>query len=433
MHPQVTARYKQDVADFMTELAARFASPAKPTRQAAQGRALASSAADLARLHVALDPPWGKPSDAGSTSAWCKEHGIKPAALQQQLVDMINAALADQPGGSTLGCANQLPEQLPCRHMAPYIIPDSHPVELLRGQQSVRFTADLTAGVILGPYSKPSRFTTGEPGRVVVAWEYLLWQLLVESYAVQDEGFNLPAVKRQPAAGSKGSKAARAQQASASSKAAAATSVAQDLFCSAFGYGNMTALVNDPTVSPLELCDDAAAYAGRSQVSPPNVVIRVLWVRRRPFPFMITSRPVAAGEDLWYDYGEAYWTIPKRLLATIDLATGMAPSQAFESAFKLCRGEGPEVAALVAALNGKEAMLPALQHVRGPAGVRQQLLDGTVGLAVRAGWCFLNSSMMQRQEKGISMRAAGVCSAAKPCRNIWGKALHSVAEELGCL
>lgn len=131
--------------------------------------------------------------------------------------------------------------------------------------------------------------------------------------------------------------------------------------------------------------------------------------------------------------GCSYWTIPKRLLATIDLATGMTPSQAFESAFKLCRGEGPEVAALVAALNGKEAMLPALQHVRGPAGVRQQLLDGTVGLAVRAGWCFLNSSMMQRQEKGISIRAAGVCCAAKPCRNIWGKALHSVAEELGCL
>jgi hypothetical protein len=35
------------------------------------------------------------------------------------------------------------------------------------------------------------------------------------------------------------------------------------------------------------------------------VVIRVLWVRRWPFPFMITSRPVAKGEDLWYDYGQA--------------------------------------------------------------------------------------------------------------------------------
>jgi hypothetical protein len=33
--------------------------------------------------------------------------------------------------------------------------------------------------------SKPSRFTTGEPGRDVAAWEHLLWQLLIESYVVQ--------------------------------------------------------------------------------------------------------------------------------------------------------------------------------------------------------------------------------------------------------
>jgi hypothetical protein len=34
------------------------------------------------------------------------------------------------------------------------------------------------------------------------------------------------------------------------------------------------------------------------------VVIRVLWVRGWPFPFMITSRPVKEGDELWCDYGQ---------------------------------------------------------------------------------------------------------------------------------
>jgi hypothetical protein len=42
----------------------------------------------------------------------------------------------------------------------------------------------------------------------------------------------------------------------------------------------------------------------------------------------------------------------------------MSPAQAFDSAFKLCRGEGPEVAALVAALAEQEAPLQP-QQVRG--------------------------------------------------------------------
>jgi hypothetical protein len=42
----------------------------------------------------------------------------------------------------------------------------------------------LLAAVVLH-CSKPSRFTTGETGRSVAAWEHLLWRLLVESYVVQ--------------------------------------------------------------------------------------------------------------------------------------------------------------------------------------------------------------------------------------------------------
>jgi hypothetical protein len=68
----------------------------------------------------------------------------------------------------------------------------------------------------------------------------------------------------------------------------------------------------------------------------------------------------------------SYWTYPKGLLAQIDRATGMSPGQAFESAFMLCRGEGPEVAALVAALNGKEALLLQPQQVRGVSRVLQE-------------------------------------------------------------
>jgi hypothetical protein len=64
----------------------------------------------------------------------------------------------------------------------------------------------------------------------------------------------------------------------------------------------------DPTLCAAccQLClQDAAAYAERRQLAKPNVVIRVLWVRDWPFPFMLTSRAVKKGEDLWYDYGQA--------------------------------------------------------------------------------------------------------------------------------
>jgi hypothetical protein len=80
----------QDVGDFMLELATRFASPVKPTRQAAQGRAASSSSADLQHLHVALDGPGVRPGTEGSTSAWCRELGISEGALRRQLIDMIN-------------------------------------------------------------------------------------------------------------------------------------------------------------------------------------------------------------------------------------------------------------------------------------------------------------------------------------------------------
>jgi hypothetical protein len=49
----------------------------------------------------------------------------------------------------------------------------------------LRIAALLWGAASLLRCSKPSRFTTGEPGRDVAAWEHLLWQLLIESYVVQ--------------------------------------------------------------------------------------------------------------------------------------------------------------------------------------------------------------------------------------------------------
>lgn len=38
-------------------------------------------------------------------------------------------------------------------------------------------------------------------------------------------------------------------------------------------------------------------------VAGSNVTVRVLWVRGWPLPFLVTTQPVEAGQELWYDYG----------------------------------------------------------------------------------------------------------------------------------
>lgn len=105
-------------------------------------------------------------------------------------------------------------------------------------------------------------------------------------------------------------------------------------FC-ALGFGNLTCLINDPVLSPAEAAATFAAHAnaassGRASSSgggggaaggtgggtggqqlrlllPPNADLVVVLVNGLPLPLVVTTRQLAAGEEVAMAYGGRYW------------------------------------------------------------------------------------------------------------------------------
>eukprot|EP00775_Hariotina_reticulata_P001575 gene1575-1915_t len=196
--------------------------------------------------------------------------------------------------GATLESHSWLPQDLPMRFAEQFIVQEDDPVEMLRGQLAVRATDSVPGGTVLGPYRgymmfdeeykdlrlrrRPSSFGCGD-----LLLDNYLWELLIESYAVQDGHLSaqlrpepsqkLPkAAEEAEAAGSgRAGKRDKAQGAGAGGKRRQQQQQKQrrpnqrsedgseveeleqmQLFCSAFGYGNQTCLANDPSLNPLD-------------------------------------------------------------------------------------------------------------------------------------------------------------------------------------
>lgn len=82
-------------------------------------------------------------------------------------------------------------------------------------------------------------------------------------------------------------------------------------------------LVNDPLMRPPKRCDwvqgeDKDSPAARC---PANVCLIPLVVRSWPFPFLVTTRDVAQGEELLMSYGQDYW---ERLVGVMEESEGEA-------------------------------------------------------------------------------------------------------------
>jgi hypothetical protein len=80
-----------------------------------------------------------------------------------------------------------------------------------------------------------------------------------------------------------------------------------DATCTAYGFGNLTALVNDPSLDPLR--------PGSEEKLAANCVVREVLVGGWAFFFMFVSVPMAPGTDLRYDYGSAFWDILRDITA----------------------------------------------------------------------------------------------------------------------
>ena len=150
------------------------------------------------------------------------------------------------------------------------------------------------------------------------------WEFLVEGYTVDDRIF-VPVPIQDPAVGPPATAAAAKtaaagkaatskggstnggkQKKSGTAAAALEREKTLELLCSAWGYGNYTALANDSILDPM-----AAGEGGKEEfewaerVAEPNLEVYNIYVRGWPFQFMITTGDVKKGEDFYYSYGHA--------------------------------------------------------------------------------------------------------------------------------
>jgi hypothetical protein len=137
------------------------------------------------------------------------------------------------------------------------------------------------------------------------------WEFLVEGYTVEDrimvpvpvdsaEGPRVAAGGKPAAKGSSGICGKRKK----TGAAAAEKEKSLKLFCSAWGYGNYTALVNDSIMDPMLAGEEGQEeFKHQKRVAEANLEVFNIYVRGWPFQFMISTRDIKEGEDLYYNYG----------------------------------------------------------------------------------------------------------------------------------
>ncbi|KAK9806930.1 hypothetical protein WJX72_007866 [[Myrmecia] bisecta] len=205
--------------------------------------------------------------------------------LEQNLQQYIARALegaADRTPEEMMAC---LPPDLAVSHLVePYAVSYTSPSRDLDNQMGLRAKAHIGAWTIVGPYRGRTCLQAeyGSMCGAPAAWGFggdpLEWRMQLDAYAANLECFEgLEGLDRGLLAQGHGV-----------------------FSCSAFMYGNATALVNDPRRDPLANPDEPVAHAANTRI----LEFRVgCWV----FPFMATIKHIPQGAPLLYDYGVAYW------------------------------------------------------------------------------------------------------------------------------
>ncbi|KAG1674412.1 hypothetical protein FOA52_012939 [Chlamydomonas sp. UWO 241] len=192
-----------------------------------------------------------------------------------------------------------LPESLPCKGVERGVIPNDDARKPLRGKLGLFATEDLAqaprrrphVGGVYGGLMVVDQWTHDElaQGTPPTSWKGSgdEWEQHVEGYCFSEDAFNIPA-------------------------SADGSTEQKQLFIEGVGYGNLTALANDPKMVDAMLaagrvdraCYEAALCANDVQ---PNCTLVQALVRGWPTVFLVVFSPVKAGFELLYCYGHAYW------------------------------------------------------------------------------------------------------------------------------
>ena len=181
-----------------------------------------------------------------------------------------------------------LPVDIPCNSsLEIYEIGREDPREELVGEKGVRASIPLPPGAFIGVYRGKAMLhstfkkwkLTPPLGRHPIAYE-----IVIDSYAAATTLFNLGDWANARNVRFPGMSVTRPQD--------------NSLVISAAQYGNITSIINDPHLQPME---DNDASLGE------NVDMFEIVIGAWPFLVMFTTKAIEAKEDLRYNYGAAFW------------------------------------------------------------------------------------------------------------------------------
>eukprot|EP00803_Ostreobium_quekettii_P004322 evm.model.scf_501.3 EVM.evm.TU.scf_501.3 scf_501:33313-34782(+) len=248
-----------------------------------------------------------------------------------QLKRMIQNSL--DAGEKMVQCRDLLlPEDIECKPLlCARLIDASDSRRALVGQRGVFAVKDIAPGCLLGPYRSlalPTRFFNHFTKHPPPRWGTYaqgkcshpakVWEYLVNSYSADVDYVHVKSQSSQDSSQDEQGKA-------------------YHITMSAFGYGNISCLVNDHHTDPWRLWDEddcsrylfQLPYEAKEEykearlgptVANPNVDIETIYVNGFPFLFLISKEHIRAGEELLYDYGYLYWECLKPLSDSLDAA-----------------------------------------------------------------------------------------------------------------
>jgi hypothetical protein len=190
-----------------------------------------------------------------------------------------------------------------------YEIPSSDVRKTLRGQNGVRMkrtaTAGLAAGSFLGVYRGRALIGFDEYKDISYAtpgMNFLEFELEIDSYTASCDKYNIGLEAERNGVTFEGMSIHNARE-------------SQVEVCAA-RYGNITALVNDPSIYPM----------GNSieTVGVDNTCLVECVVGGWPFLCMFASRDIDPGEELRYSYGSGFWGLVKEEIRRLEQAAGRA-------------------------------------------------------------------------------------------------------------
>ncbi|KAK9806906.1 hypothetical protein WJX72_007012 [[Myrmecia] bisecta] len=274
--------------------------------------------------------------------------GTHARQLEQNLQQYIARSLATADAKTPEEMMACLPPDLHvCSRVEPYTVSYAASPFAPRNQQGLRAKASISAWTIVGPYRGRTCLQAeydsmcGAPAAWGFDGDPLEWRMKLDAYATNLECFK----------GLEGlDKVLLAQS--------------QDMLpCSAFMYGNATALVNDPRRDPLANPNEPVAHLANTGI----LEFRVgCWV----FPFLATIKHIPQGQPLLYDYGVAYWR--EGFAERLQLLEMRQALETTTNKHTQLEGEYARMAAALAAAQERNQAL-------------QQALQGTASGSTRAG------------------------------------------------